>query len=142
MGAREWADDLAVQACCDMLRRPIFIWHKELEQAAVIKQPRIWQPGTPFRPIYLCLDERAAGCEHYTPLVLPEEPRQDWEREERPVDEASREAPNAEVGWRTPQGPRADADVGNCLLASCLLQKMLVLRVIAGRARRNFERGE
>ena len=57
MVGSEWADDLAVQACVNLLRRPVLIWRLGLEQEPTLKVPWFWGPTEPVRPIYLLLDE-------------------------------------------------------------------------------------
>ena len=69
MVGSEWADDLAVQACVNLLRRPVLIWRLGLEQEPTLKLPWFWGPTEPVTPIYLLLDETQPGCEHYNVLV-------------------------------------------------------------------------
>ena len=72
MGGSEWADDLAVQACVNLLRRPVLIWRLGLEQEPTIKVPWFWGPTEAVTPIYSLLDETRPGCEHYNVLVQQE----------------------------------------------------------------------
>ena len=69
MVGSEWADDLAVQACVNLLRRPVLIWRLGLEQEPTLKVPWFWGPTEAVKPIYLLLDETEPGCEHYNVLV-------------------------------------------------------------------------
>ena len=55
MVGSEWADDLAVQACVNLLRRPVLIWRLGLEQEPTLKLPWFWGPTEPVTPIYLQL---------------------------------------------------------------------------------------
>ena len=72
MFGSEWADDLAVQACVNLLRRPVLIWRLGLEQEPTLKVPWFWGPTEPVTPLYLLLDEIQPGCEHYNVLVQQE----------------------------------------------------------------------
>ena len=69
MVGSQWADDLAVQACVNLLRRPVLIWRLGLEQEPALKAPWFWRPTETVTPIYLLLDETQPGCEHYNVLV-------------------------------------------------------------------------
>lgn len=51
MATRQWADDAAVQACCNLLQKPVVIHRKGVDQAPTIKVPHIFQPHIPFRPL-------------------------------------------------------------------------------------------
>ena len=68
MSHNRWGDDAAVQACCNLLSRPVVIYRKGSDQAPTLKIPRAFQPTRPFTVIYLLLDEAMPGCEHYNAL--------------------------------------------------------------------------
>ncbi|CAJ1334390.1 unnamed protein product, partial [Effrenium voratum] len=68
MAGYQWADDPAVQACCDLLGRPFIIYRKGSDQPPTIKTPETFEASAPFLPVYKLLDETRPGCEHYGPL--------------------------------------------------------------------------
>ena len=72
MSRNEWADNLAVRVVCNVTARPIVVFRKEAGQAPTVFVP----PGVAAEeccaapgPIFVLLDERNAGCEHYTALI-------------------------------------------------------------------------
>ena len=74
-----WGDNTSLQAIANILERPIITWRKDSEQAPTILTYRSYTEQAPLRPIYLVLDERFLGSEHYTARL-----------QELPVDAAAR----------------------------------------------------
>ena len=74
---RFWGDGLACRVLTDCLKRPMIIWRlMEPEQRPSCFVPALGVLGAPVQPIYLFLDERVRGAEHYWALVRGERPAQ------------------------------------------------------------------
>ena len=74
---RFWGDGLACRVLTDCLKRPMIIWRlMEPEQRPSCFVPALGVVGAPVQPIYLFLDERVRGAEHYWALVRGERPAQ------------------------------------------------------------------
>ena len=66
-----FADNYALMALVDVLRRPVLVWRTK----APSQVPTVFLPSSGISeerllmPIYLLLDESKRGCEHYTALI-------------------------------------------------------------------------
>ena len=68
---RGWGDNFALLALCNYLGRPALVWRPASpKQPPTLLMPRALAEGDP-QPLYLNMDEKFRGCEHYDPLVPP-----------------------------------------------------------------------
>eukprot|EP00973_Karenia_brevis_P064601 8975848-Karenia_brevis.AAC.1 len=66
MKGHKWGDNIAVQALADELQRPIIIWRvANPDQLPTCVPHSGMTPETPVQAIYLFLNERRRGGEHY-----------------------------------------------------------------------------
>ena len=65
-----WGDHMSCRTLSDFLGRPLVVWRQaNLDQAPACFVPHALGHLGDVTPIYLLLDERRAGCEHYSALV-------------------------------------------------------------------------
>eukprot|EP00973_Karenia_brevis_P094323 12421908-Karenia_brevis.AAC.1 len=108
MKGRKWGDNVAVQALADELLRPIIVWRMASpEQLPTCCPCQGMSPDSPVQPIYLMLDERRRGSEHYNARIrTPSMPSagnaacpQHQPEAECPSSKSLSAAANAETQW-------------------------------------------
>ena len=66
---RGWGDNFALMAICNVLHRPAVVWRRALpRQPPTVLMPTVAE-DTHVQALYLMMDERYRGCEHFSPLV-------------------------------------------------------------------------
>eukprot|EP00973_Karenia_brevis_P086993 12063729-Karenia_brevis.AAC.1 len=70
MRDRVWGDNLALEGMAQVVGHPLVVWRKDSRQEPTVFIPRGYNELDPPYPIYLELDERHQGCEHYNALLL------------------------------------------------------------------------
>jgi len=65
-----YGDNLTLRVACDVLKRPIVVWHKDSDQAPVVIVTDDISDADLKRPLCIELDEPAHGPPHHEALVL------------------------------------------------------------------------
>ena len=78
--ANDWGDDITCRAAAKLYSKPIIVWRKTSEQAPVIFAPPVLDINKDLSVMYLLLDERNKGSEHYSVLQMAQSPEQSSSR--------------------------------------------------------------
>ena len=97
-----WGDGIACRACSNVYMAPVIVWRLQNP----LQHPTIFLPWNPEfdsqPPIFLELDEKGRGLEHYSPLfsILPERviKKERTEEENMDEEEATDDADNSMIG--------------------------------------------
>ena len=103
MQNRAWGDNVAVQALADALRRPMIIWRAaEPARQPTCCPPQDFSLEARAQPIYLLLDERRRGSEHYDArmLMAPPAATRPMEKSEGKTAPAARPKPTPDLKKR------------------------------------------
>ena len=67
---RAWGDNFALMALCNLLGRPAVVWRTaHPRQPPTVVMPVVGDIGVDAELLFLAMDERARGCEHFDPLL-------------------------------------------------------------------------
>eukprot|EP00971_Amphidinium_carterae_P046765 921494-Amphidinium_carterae.1 len=69
---RQWGDNHSLKAAVEVLHRPALVWRlgAPSTEPATPLLPTAWRQLERVKPLYVVLDERRRGCEHYDALLL------------------------------------------------------------------------